>query len=45
LRTGGAAIDPQRRGADKVGPVLGGEIPDTVASDLRVKKFQIPDSA
>ncbi|MGA7475086.1 MAG: penicillin acylase family protein [Candidatus Sulfotelmatobacter sp.] len=32
-------------GADKVGPVLGGEIPDTVASDLRVKKFQILEEA
>ena len=36
-----AAFGPGPIGADKVGPVLSGDIPDTIASDLRVKKFQI----
>jgi len=40
-----AAFGPGPIGADKVGPQLGGEIPDTVASDLRVKKFQILEQA
>jgi acyl-homoserine-lactone acylase len=40
-----AAFGPRPIGADKVGPVLGGDIPDTVASDLRVKKFQILEQA
>jgi len=40
-----AAFGPGAVGADKVGPVLGGEITDTVASDLRVKKFQILEEA
>ena len=40
-----AAFGPGPIGADKVGPTLGGEIPDTVASDLRVKKFQILEQA
>jgi acyl-homoserine lactone acylase PvdQ len=40
-----AAFVPGPVGADKVGPVLGGDIPDTVASDLRVKRFQILEQA
>jgi acyl-homoserine-lactone acylase len=40
-----AAFGPGPIGADKVGPMFGGEIPDTVASDLRVKKFQILEQA
>jgi acyl-homoserine-lactone acylase len=40
-----ATFGPGPIGADKVGPVLGGEISDTVASDLRVKKFQILQQA
>ena len=40
-----AAFGPGPIGADKVGPMLGGEISDTVASDLRVKKFQILEQA
>lgn len=40
-----AAFGPGPVGADKVGQVLGGDIPDTVASDLRVKKFQILEQA
>jgi acyl-homoserine-lactone acylase len=40
-----AAFGPGPIGADKVGPTLSGEIPDTIASDLRVKKFQILEQA
>src|SRR5580658_8900565 len=40
-----AAFGPGPIGADKVEPTLSGEIPDTIASDLRVKKFQIPEQA
>jgi hypothetical protein len=40
-----AAFGPGPIGADKVGPLFGGEIPDTVASDLRMKKFQILEQA
>jgi acyl-homoserine-lactone acylase len=40
-----AAFGPGAVGSDKVGPVLGGKITDTVASDLRVKKFQILEEA
>ena len=40
-----AAFGPGPIGADKVGPTLGGRIPDTIASDLRVKKFQILEQA
>jgi acyl-homoserine lactone acylase PvdQ len=40
-----AAFRPGPIGADKVEPTLSGEIPDTIASDLRVKKFQIPEQA
>jgi acyl-homoserine lactone acylase PvdQ len=40
-----AAFGPGPIGVDKVGPMFGGEIPDTVASDLRVKKFQILEQA
>ena len=40
-----AAFGPGPIGADKVGPVLGGKISDTVVSDLRVKKFQILEQA
>ena len=40
-----AAFGPGPIGADKVGPVLSGDIPDTIASDLRVKKFQILEQA
>ena len=40
-----ATFGPGPIGADKVGPTLGGEIPDTIASDLRVKKFQILEQA
>ncbi|HLY43795.1 MAG TPA: penicillin acylase family protein [Terracidiphilus sp.] len=40
-----AAFGPGAIGADKVGPVLSGDIPDTIASDLRVKRFQILEQA
>jgi acyl-homoserine lactone acylase PvdQ len=40
-----AAFGPGPIGVDKVGPMLGGRIPDTIASDLRVKKFQILEQA
>ena len=40
-----AAFGPGPIGADKVGPVLSGDISDTIASDLRVKKFQILEQA
>ena len=40
-----AAFGPGPISADKVGPVLGGDISDTVASDLRVKRFQILEQA
>src|SRR5271156_3787336 len=40
-----AAFGPGPIGSDKGGAMLGGRIPDTVASDLRVKKFQIVEQA